>query len=189
MTTFFLLMALYPDVQKRAREEIDRIVGDNMVSHRNKMSMPYVNAMITEIIRWGPAVPLALPHSVTQDDYHNGYFIPKDSKVIANVYAMSRDENVYPDPTRFDPTRFLGNNQQMDPNKFVFGFGRRVCPGIHLAESSVFLNITNILANFTISKKVGEDGQMIEPEIQWSTGTIMHLKPFPCQITPRSTFL
>jgi len=108
---------------------------------------------------------------------------------------MSRDENVYPDPTRFDPTRFLGNNQQMDPNKFVFGFGRRVCPGrnrssepfqdtpheelmlrplgIHLAESSVFLNITNILANFTISKKVGEDGQMIEPEIQWSTGTIM----------------
>lgn len=97
-------MALYPDVQKRAREEIDRIVGDNMVSHKNKMSMPYVNAMITEIIRWGPAVPLgeiyglenpatyeiwfiyiALPHSVTQDDYHNGYFIPKDSKVIANV--------------------------------------------------------------------------------------------------------
>ncbi|KXN86107.1 O-methylsterigmatocystin oxidoreductase [Leucoagaricus sp. SymC.cos] len=256
MTTFFFLMACHPNVQWRAREEIDSVLGGNWVTHDVRLFLPYVNAMIKEIIRWGPVVPLCLPHQTIEDDGFNGYFIPKDTIVVANIWAMAYDENVYPNPTKFDPTRFLGENQQMDPlkyvfgfgrricpgiphavtkddhydgyfipkgtriianiyamtrdksiypnpdvfdptrffgenpqmdpYKFVFGFGRRICPGLHLAESSLYLNIINILANFTISKKFGEDGKEIEPEVYWQTGITAHLKPFPCQVTPRS---
>jgi len=179
-------MALHPGIQKCAREEIDRVLEGNMATHEDRPSMPYVNAMIKEIMRWGPVAPLGIPHQVIEDDYFDGYHIPKGTRVTANIWAMAHDENVYPNPSVFDPTRFLGENQQMDPNKFVFGFGRRICPGMYLAEASIFLNVTNTLANFIISKKIGTDGKEIEPEVHWTTGITAHLKPFLCEITPRS---
>lgn len=58
MTTFFLIMALHPEIQERAREEIDRVLGGNMARHEDRTSLPYVNAMIKEIMRWGPVAPL-----------------------------------------------------------------------------------------------------------------------------------
>ncbi|KAJ3561809.1 hypothetical protein NP233_g9970 [Leucocoprinus birnbaumii] len=181
MTTFFFLMVRHPDVQERARAEIDSVLGGNMATQDDMSSLPYVGAMIKEILRWGPVAPLGIPHAVTQDDEFDGYFIPKDSKVIANIWAMAQDENVYPRPRNFDPTRFLGEHPQLDPLKFIFGFGRRICPGMDLAETSLFLNMTNILSNFTISKKCGDDGREIEPEEKWSTGatSISNLPPGP----------
>ncbi|KXN82407.1 O-methylsterigmatocystin oxidoreductase, partial [Leucoagaricus sp. SymC.cos] len=186
MTTFFLLMKRHPDVQQRAREEIDSVLGGNWATHDDLSSLPYVNAMIKEIMRWGPVVPLGIPHQTTEDDGFNGYFIPKDTRVVANIWGMAYDENVYPNPTKFDPTRFLGEHPQMDPLKYAFGFGRRICPGLHLAGASIFLNLANILANFTISKKCGPDGQGIEPEANWMPGLTVHLQLFLCKVTPRS---
>ncbi|KAF5363577.1 hypothetical protein D9756_000139 [Leucocoprinus leucothites] len=129
MTTFFLLMARHPDIQEQARKEIDSVLGGDMATHNDRTSLPYVNAMIKEVLRWGPVAPLGVPHQVTQDDYYNGYLIPKNTRIVANIWAMAHDENVYPNPNVFDPARFLGEDQQMDPMKFVFGFGRRICPG------------------------------------------------------------
>jgi cytochrome P450 len=83
---------------------------------------------------------------------------------------MAHDEEVYPDPFSFDPSRHVGDKPQVDPFKFAFGFGRRVCPGAHLAEISLFLNIANILAVFNISKPVDKDGKPIEPVIRWNNG-------------------
>ncbi|KAJ3561807.1 hypothetical protein NP233_g9969 [Leucocoprinus birnbaumii] len=186
MTTFFLLMARHPEIQQRAREEVDTVLGGNMATHSDQASLPYINAVIKEVLRWGPVVPLGIPHQVTEDDFYDGYLIPKDTRIISNIWAMAYDENEYPNPSAFDPTRFLGDNKQLDPLKYIFGFGRRVCPGLDLAEASLFINITNILANFIISKKRGPDGQEIEPEAKWTTGVTAHLMPFPCQITPRS---
>ncbi len=83
---------------------------------------------------------------------------------------MAHDEKAYPDPFNFDPSRHVGDKPQVDPFKFVFGFGRRVCPGAHLAEMSLFLNIANILAVFNISKPVDKDGKSVEPVFRWSNG-------------------
>ena len=95
-----------------------------------------------------------------------------------SLRAITHDEDVYPNPFDFDPSRHLGDNPQPDPFKFVFGFGRRVCPGAHLAEVSLFLNISNILAVFNISKTVDKEDRTIEPKINWSNGITSYVEFF-----------
>jgi hypothetical protein len=88
----------------------------------------------------------------------------------------------------FKPERFLpidGSLPEPDPHKLSFGFGRRVCPGHLLADSSLFLNIAQILAVFQISKAV-EKGQVIDPSISFTPGVISHPTPFKTSVIPRS---
>ncbi|KAF8874362.1 cytochrome P450 [Infundibulicybe gibba] len=185
LTTFFLLMALHPDVQKEAQAELDRVVGsDRLPTFEDRELLPHVSAIIKEILRWAPVAPLGLPHRAMEDDVYEGYFIPKGARVVANIWAITHDSEVYPDPSIFDPSRHLGENPQPNPLKYVFGYGRRVCPGAHFAELSLFLNVASILACFNISKPVNEDDT--EPSIEWTTGITTHLLPFKCRIRPRS---
>ncbi|KAF8914418.1 cytochrome P450 [Gymnopilus junonius] len=188
MLTFILLMTLHPEIQKRAQKDIDTLAPNRLPSHDDYESLPYIRAIIKETLRWGPVAPLGLPHKAMEDDIYENYFIPKGTTIFANIWAIVHDEEIYPDPHVFNPERHLGNpeGRQPDPFKFIFGFGRRACPGAHLAEMSLFLNITSILAVFDISKAVDEKGIEIEPKIEWSSGATMHLKPFQCQIKPRS---
>ncbi|KAJ2915605.1 hypothetical protein MD484_g4790, partial [Candolleomyces efflorescens] len=186
LTSFFLLMELYPDVQKKAQQEIDRVTGGNRLPTLDDYdALPYMRDLVKEVIRWAPVAPIGLPHATTQDDVYNGYFIPKGSKVISNIWAITHDEEIYPNPSVFDPERYSGENPQPDAFKYVFGFGRRSCPGAHLAEQSLFLNMTNILAVFSISKPKNPDGTEVEPPIVWSTGITTHLETFPCDIKVR----
>lgn len=88
----------------------------------------------------------------------------------------------------FNPDRFLsseGHEPETDPGKFVFGFGRRICPGRILAENSLFLTIAQSLAVFNISKPV-VDGKPVEPAIKFTPGVISHPEPFNTSIKPRS---
>ncbi len=73
-----LLMVLHPEVQAKAHEEIDRVVGRHRLPNfGDRDSLPYVNAIVKEVLRWYPVSPLGLPHRLTQDDWYNGYFLPK----------------------------------------------------------------------------------------------------------------
>ena len=92
--------------------------------------------------------------------------------------AIAHDEEAYPDPFTFDPSRHLGDKPQLDPFKFIFGFGRRVCPGAHLAEMTLFLNIATILAVFNISKPVDGEGHEVEPKIEWVNGITSYVIPY-----------
>ncbi|CAE6394858.1 unnamed protein product [Rhizoctonia solani] len=125
--------------------------------------LPYVNNLIKELFRWYPALPLALPHTVFVDDNYRGYDIKKGTTVIGNVWAISHDEAVYQDPDTFNPDRYLDPSTPMAP---VFGWGRRKCPGSHLAEASLFLSITSLLAVFTFARRRGPDGKEIVPKIE-----------------------
>jgi cytochrome P450 len=64
-----------------------------------------------------------------KEDVYEGYRIPEGATVIANIFSLARDGDIYPDPLEFRPERFLGPSPQVDPRKFAFGFGRRACPG------------------------------------------------------------
>ncbi|KAG0699881.1 cytochrome P450 [Suillus ampliporus] len=195
----FLAMALSPDAQKKAQAEIDAVVGpDRLPSFADRDSLPYIEALAKEVLRWNAITPTSMcillshylvsPHCVTEDDIHDGYYIPKGSLIIANIWFMLNDPRTYANPSQFNPERFLASNgkePETDPRMICFGFGRRICPGLHLADASVWISIAMSLAVFDISKVV-ENGVEITPELDPSSGTISHPKPFKCCIKARS---
>ncbi|KAF9265265.1 cytochrome P450 [Marasmius fiardii PR-910] len=190
LTSFFYLMETHPDVQKRAHAEIDATTGgDRLPRPDDESKMPYLTAIIKETLRWSPVAPVGLTHSVSRDDIYDGYLIPAGSSVMANIWALTHDSDTYPDPDVFDPERHLGQNPQQNPFDFVFGFGRRSCPGSHLAERSLFQNAANILAVFNIEKKRDPEGNPIEPTVEFRGVGVSHLKNFSVKMVVRSPHL
>jgi hypothetical protein len=84
----------------------------------------------------------------------------------------------------FNPSRFLGETPEPDPRNYVFGFGRRICPGRVLADSNIFLTIAQSLAAFRIGKMV-RDGEEVPIKSQYTPGTISHPVPFEVSIEVR----
>ena len=97
----------------------------------------------------------------------------------------THDPNVYSDPMSFNPDRFLASTPPPDPNNYIFGFGRRICPGRLLAESSVWLTVARSLATLDIRKGI-ENGKEVEPLLQFTPGIISHPHPFKATIRARS---
>jgi cytochrome P450 len=85
---------------------------------------------------------------------------------------MMHDAEVYPEPFTFKPERHIGPDAQPDPTPYVFGFGKRLCPGIHFGQLQLFLSVCSILSVFKISKAMDSKGEEIEPEITWRTSTV-----------------
>ncbi|CAE6451763.1 unnamed protein product [Rhizoctonia solani] len=185
LKTFVLAMLLFPECQSKAQAEIDRVIGTSRLpTFEDRDQLPYITNLINEVMRWQPVTPLAVPHACTQDDVYRNYRIPKGAIVIGNVWSMSRNEDVYKDPESFNPDRFLDPQVPKIP---AFGFGRRLCPGIHYAEASIFITIVSILAAYTITKAKDENGQEITPSTEGvAESVVYHPKPFKCVFTPRS---
>ncbi|EIW55444.1 cytochrome P450 [Trametes versicolor FP-101664 SS1] len=190
---FFLVLALFPEVQEKAQAELDTIVGPHRLPEFNdRDSLPYVCAVIKECMRWHAVAPLGGAHRLIQDDEYRGYLIPKGTLVIANLWAFSRDERRYPDPEVFIPERFLKdgklNADITDPSEFAFGYGRRICPGLHFAESSIFLTVSSVLHTLSVTPPLDAAGKPRRPKIKTTAGVISYPEPFKCVIMPRASW-
>jgi len=190
--SFFLAMFLFPAVQKRAQDELARIVGPNRLPQfSDRADLPYINALCKECMRWQPVTPLGLAHKSLADDEYNGYFIPGGSVIMQNTWAILHDPKRYPEPEEFRPERYLKDGQinpeVMDPAVVAFGAGRRICPGRYFSDMSLFLNVAYVLHTFDISPALDTQGNMIKPEPKMTTGFLSHPVPFECSIKPRST--
>ncbi|KAJ6592884.1 cytochrome P450 [Mycena capillaripes] len=187
--SFIMLMALHPSVQERVQHEIDSVLG-RVPRVADVYRLPYLLAVLKEVMRYAPVANLALPHQVTQDESYDGYRIPAGSAVVPNVWAILHDPELYPDPFTFDPERFVQSSGstsrasarlgQPDPNAYVWGFGRRRCPGIQFAEPALLLSMACILCNFVIRPESPTVG-----EVEFTTGITSHIKPFGVQFTMR----
>ncbi|RDB17679.1 hypothetical protein Hypma_001255 [Hypsizygus marmoreus] len=189
LSTFFLAMTLYPECQMRAQKEIDVAIGPERLPDFSDLgSLPYIDCIVQETLRWLNAIPMGVPHRSMEDDIYNGMFIPKGSIIIANTRGMTLDERIYADPHIFNPSRYLpkpeGNGEPYPIGPF--GFGRRICPGRHLAQASIWMAAASILATMNISKAVGEDGKAITPKVDYSCGITSHPLPYQCRIQPRT---
>ncbi|KAF9463397.1 cytochrome P450 [Collybia nuda] len=193
MSVFILAMVLYPDVMRKAQAEIDEVVGrDRLPNFGDYNKLPYIHAMVKEVLRWRPVVPCA-----AENDWYEGYYIPKGALVISNIWAMNRDPDLYPDYDEFRPDRFLDVSGKVN-KKFsdavsmghvTYGFGRRICAGMNLANQSLFINIARILWALNIDQATDAHGNKIVPSRDdcVDEGLVVKPTPFACKITVRSS--
>ncbi|KAK0213930.1 cytochrome P450 [Armillaria fumosa] len=190
LNEFVLAMVLYPEVYRKAQAEIDTVVGDSRLpSFEDMDSLPYLDAITREIHRWGGGFPLSIPHKLIQDDIYEGHLLPNGALVAPNVYAMFR---ACPDPETFIPERYIDGTSlgdvPEDPRELAFGFGRRRCPGEHLANRTVFIALAQITALFDISPEKDSSGRPLFPPAEFVSGeAVRRPKPFKCAINVRSS--
>ncbi|KAJ3523341.1 hypothetical protein NMY22_g11478 [Coprinellus aureogranulatus] len=203
IATFFLAMAQNPNIQRKAQSHINEIIAsrDRLPDFSDHPDLPYIEALVREVLRWRPVTPIGVPHAVTQDDvYVDGtsgktYHIPGGATVLPNCYAIAHDPSLYgPNTHIFDPSRFMNKEQtkirEDAPMGYeTFGYGRRICPGLHIAVESIWLVVASVLAVFDIGLKEGSEGEKEKGGSEfgkYTSGMLIHPLPFEVKIVPRS---
>ncbi|KAI0810997.1 cytochrome P450 [Irpex lacteus] len=191
-----LAMLHYPDVMRRAHEELDTVVGrERAPTFADKDSLPYIQAIVYETLRWRPPLPLGIPHVATESSWYKGYFIPKGTIVIGNIWAMNRDPSVHTDFDTFRPERYLGASGKVEVvpadthqmGHTSYGFGKRICPGMYYANQALFIGLATMLWAFDIQPCLDEKGEAILPPTdEWvDAGFVVRPASFDCNFTPR----
>ncbi|KAG7427571.1 Multifunctional cytochrome P450 monooxygenase [Fusarium oxysporum f. sp. raphani] len=179
-----------PQFIPKAQEELDRVVGsDRLPTFDDLPKLEYVRAIASETLRWRPVAVLGgTPHASTADHVYKGMFIPKGSTIIAPLWTLHLNEADFPEPHEFRPERFMEKREYPGTlGHSAFGWGRRICPGMHLGAASVTLNIARILWGFEVNPEKDEKGRDVDADIfAYSEGFNSSPLPFPCSITPRS---
>ncbi|THU77992.1 cytochrome P450 [Dendrothele bispora CBS 962.96] len=172
---FLALISSNPEIQRRAHEEMDRVIGqDRWPTAEDEKSLPYIRAIIKEVQRIHAPFWMATPHCTSDDFSYHGTFIPKDTVIVLNCYTLHHNEERYPDSFNFNPDRYLGDNLScgesaklanvMDRDHWAFGAGRRICPGLPIAEQELWLAISRLLWAFRFEAVPGEPISLDEYE-------------------------
>jgi cytochrome P450 len=196
---FIQAMLLFPEVPASAQAEIDTVVGsDRMADMDDEFDLQYIRGCTKESLRWMPTTLLgAVPHATIQEDQYLGYRSPKGASIVNNVYTIHNDAARYPEPRRFNPSHYSNDKQSAfdaainadvtQRDHFTFGAGRRICPGMHIAERSLYLAIARILWAFDIRPAKDLQGNDILPDPhQLTQGFACEPLEYNADIRPRS---
>ncbi|KAE8647576.1 hypothetical protein Csa_004100 [Cucumis sativus] len=142
----------HPQAMKELQVELEKVVGLNrMVEESHLEHLQYLGMVIKEVLRLHPPAPLLVPHESLEDCTVDGFHIPKKSRIFVNAWSIGQDPNVWIDPQKFFPERFihsLADVKGRDFHLIPFGSGRRSCPGIHLGLLIVSLVVANLVHCF-----------------------------------------
>ncbi|KAK4482967.1 hypothetical protein RD792_010141 [Penstemon davidsonii] len=170
-----------------AQEELDAKVGMNKwVEESDIKNLHYLQSIIKETLRLYPPGPLAGPHQATKDCNIGGYYVPKGTRLIVNLWKLHRDPNVWIDFNEFRLERFLNEHRNVDFKgkhfEYIpFGAGRRMCPGMTFGLQVVHLTLARLIQGFNISTYMGGPVDMGE-----GLGIALpKLKPLEVVLTPR----
>ncbi|KAK7438476.1 hypothetical protein VKT23_018091 [Stygiomarasmius scandens] len=191
-----MVLSCHPEVQRKAQEEIDHTIGDRIPRLDDIKNLPYIQAIIKELGRFRPPLPFGIPHATIQNEEYRGYTIPKGCTVFQNQWGIFHDPEIFDHPDQFWPERYLqtkyGTKKGVDDSHFrdsiIFGAGRRICPGMHIGNLSLEINVTNLIWAFNFSNAKDPDtGLEIPIDLnRVSTGFALQPLPFECEIQPRS---
>ncbi|KAI9230251.1 MAG: cytochrome P450 [Piptocephalis tieghemiana] len=161
------ILAVHVDVQKKAQEEMDRVVGrDRMPTQEDLALLPYLRCILQEAMRFRGPAQVLFPRATTEDTVYRGVTIRKGTWVMPSIYAAHRVFSPLADPDVFRPERWESNpktlveevtGKQGERINWNFGGGRRVCPGLHLADLSLSLTLAQFIWCFTIRPGDGEN--------------------------------
>ena len=143
----------HPRVVKQVQAELEAVVGMNrMVEETDLANLTYLDMVVKENLRLHPIGPLLVPHESMEGIELNGYYVPKKSRIIINVWAIGRDPYVWSNNVEeFYPERFINSNIDLKGRDFQlipFGSGRRGCPGIHLGLTTIKYVLAQLLHCF-----------------------------------------
>ena len=179
-------MVAYPEVQKRAQAELDSAVGRSRVpTFSDAPHLPYIQAIVKEVLRWRPVLPLGLPHTSTEDDWYKGMFIPKGTLVLTNLWNCNHESSSHGDDAKsFRPERFLDANEEAIPGPAethedghsTYGFGRRARAGKLLANDALFIYVATPLWAANFERACDQDGKEapIDTEKVVDTGMVLY---------------
>ncbi|KAG2076149.1 cytochrome P450 [Suillus decipiens] len=158
ITNMIMAAACHPLAQATVHEELDMIIGsDRAPTFQDLSSLPQLHAFLLEALRWRPINTIGSPHRATKDIFWQGYCIPESAIVYGCHWTLSRDPIFFPDPENFNPQRWLDSEgrikDKMNLKFLAYGFGRRVCPGLHLANNSLYINLALLLWSFRIAQR------------------------------------
>ncbi|XP_053577652.1 cytochrome P450 2G1 [Bombina bombina] len=180
-----LILVTYPDVQAKLHKDIDHVIGRNRLPLPiDRSQMPYTEAVINEVQRFIDLAPLNNTHSVMKDTEFRGYTIPKGTDVYPLLCTVHRDPSQFSTPYKFNPNHFLDENGVFKKNDAMMAFsaGKRRCPGEGLAILELFLFLTIILQNFTLTSEKKFTDDDIAPKL---TGFLNHPIYFEISFVPR----
>ncbi|KAJ8033271.1 Cytochrome P450 2J2 [Holothuria leucospilota] len=181
-----LLLMTHPEVQRRCQAELDEVVGrERYPTLADRTNLPYLNATMLEIFRFGDISPLGVNHLATADVDLSGYRIPKGSLVISNTHALMTDPSRWPEPEAFRPERHLDKAGNFVKAKEIipFGIGRRACVGEKLARTEYFLWLSRLLHQFHF--QLPDDGSPVPNIHKGRTGVVRMAPPFRVRFKPR----
>ncbi|KAH7068462.1 cytochrome P450 76C3 [Paraphoma chrysanthemicola] len=160
LNTAVLYLCANPDAQRKAQNEIDQLVGrGRSPTYDDEDALPYIRAIVKETLRMRPVTSIGSPHYTTAPIVYKNMYIPANSVVSLMQYPIHYNADVFPEPERFNPDRFLNyplgsGHYAAGPaaarDHWSFGAGRRICSGVHLAENSMFIVLAKLLWAFDI---------------------------------------
>ena len=187
ITSVILALVMFPEVQQRAQEEIDNVVGtDRLPDFEDRKNLPYVQGIVKEAWRWNPVGPMGLTHKSEEDIVYGEYIIPKGSYLLPSLWWFLHDPKDYSDPHTFKPERYLAPLNELDPSELAFGYGRRACAGRFFADASVYITVVQMLATFRIRKDKDANGNEIPVRLKAIPGMVNRPKEFQFKFEPRS---
>nr|WJZ49113.1 cytochrome P450 [Isodon lophanthoides var. gerardianus] len=178
-------LLLNPDKMSKAKHELNTVIGEKKQIRESDISrLPYFEAVIKEVFRCHPPAPLLAPRKTGEDVQLNDYVIPKDTTVLVNVWAITKDPSLWSNPNTFEPERFLDKNIDIKGQDFElipFGSGRRSCPGVPLAVRMLPHLVATLIHNFDWKFEEGSQGKEVHRADVF--GLALH-KAFPLKATP-----
>ncbi|EEB88897.1 hypothetical protein MPER_13076 [Moniliophthora perniciosa FA553] len=192
-----IAMISYPEVQLKAQEELNTVIGRSRIPTLQDMdNLPYVRAVVKEVLRWRPPAPIGVAHAsleVMSGSFPRHYY--GRSWILTNILSMNHDTATYgPDPDVFRPERFLNEDgthkpsppDTKDEGHYSFGFGRRICPGRHLA-SNTLLTFATVLWATRLEPGKDASGREV-PQSTREEGSGIVSRPPACKVSSRPRF-
>ncbi|KAG9467192.1 hypothetical protein GDO78_015445 [Eleutherodactylus coqui] len=167
---------------EKVQSEIEKVIGLAQPQVEHRKQMPYTEAVIHEIQRFGDIIPANVPRAASQDVTFRGYFIPKGTVVFPLLNSVLKDKTHFKKPDEFYPEHFLDSSGNLMKNEaFIpFSLGKRSCAGETLAKMELFLFFTTLLQNFTFQAPPGATLDLTP-----GPGTTNGPKPYEICAVPR----